>query len=368
VILLAMLLGFGLAAVHLVPTWELKSQSQRSAVGTHFDPGYGHIPIWYLTQIVAPFLWYGMGADLNSTLSPGTSLTNPVEAHLYFGLIPVGLLLYGLFTGVYWRNRLWQWWGVAGLLAMIYATGWLMPLTKYIPGFHYFRGVGRWGLVTTLAVALLSAAALDAWRSRRKSQGIATFLAMALIALTVIDLRLVRGVVGDAIFVANPPVSQRDQSPVRELLRDFPKPVRLFCRGQNLPTLLGVASTPVYLGIGPDEYFDPQTAMPEPWPFDEPATAEQVDWLRRAGVTHVLSFSALDEQFWPVRFVWSGYDPFLCRAWARGPGEPLFLYELKGTRGRVAWQEPDSQQTVPQVQKLAANRVVIEADSAQGGT
>jgi hypothetical protein len=191
---------------------------------------------------------------------------------------------------------------------------------------------------------------------------------MALIALTVIDLRLVRGVVGDAIFVANPPVSQRDQSPVRELLRDFPKAVRLFCRGQNLPTLLGVASTPVYLGIGPDEYFDPQTAMPEPWPFDEPATAEQVDWLRRAGVTHVLSFSALDEQFWPVRFVWSGYDPFLCRAWARGPGEPLFLYELKGTRGRVAWQEPDSQHFVPKVQDLSANRVVIEADSAQGGT
>ena len=104
--------------------------------------------------------------------------------------------------------------------------------------------------------------------------------------------------------------------------------------GANLPTLLGVASTPVYLGLGPDEYFDPKTTMPEPLPFDEPPTSEQIEWLQRAGVTHVLSFSELDERLWPVTPVWSGYDPLLSRAWARGPGEPLYLYELKESRGR----------------------------------
>src|SRR5690606_21104451 len=97
------------------------------------------------------------------------------------------------------------------------------------------------------------------------------------------------------LFVENPPIEQLPESPVRELLLADPEPVRLFCRGQNLPTLLGVASTPVYLGIGPDEYFDPATALPEPWPFDDPPTPEQIDWLQRAGVTHVMSFSELDE-------------------------------------------------------------------------
>ncbi len=365
---LAMLLGFGLAAVQLVPTWELKTLSQRSAVGKRYEPGYGAIPPRYLTQIVAPFLWYGTRAELNAWLPPGSPPTNPVEAHLYFGLIPVALGLYGVFTGAFWRDRRLLFLAGLGILTMIYATGWLLPLTKYLPGFHYFRGVGRWGLITTLTVALLSGAALDAWRSRRRFQGFATVLALGMIALTVADLRIVRGLVGDAIFVEHPPVLQRDESPIRDELRKYPAPVRLFCRGANLPTLLGVASTPVYLGIGPDAYFDPQTKMPEPLPFEEPATPEQIDWLRRAGVTHVLSFSALDERAWPVELVWSGYDPFLGRAWARGPDEPFFLYELKGTRGRVAWREPALQAPAPEIQELTADRVVIRADSAWGGS
>src|SRR5690606_498270 len=116
--------------------------------------------------------------------------TNAVEAHLYFGLIPAGLLIYGLFAGVYWRNRVWLLWGGLGILALIYATGWLLPLTKPIPGFHFFRGVGRWSLVTALAAALLSGAALDGWYSRRRSKMLAAGFSMVLIVMTVIDLRL----------------------------------------------------------------------------------------------------------------------------------------------------------------------------------
>ena len=367
-VLIAAGLGFGLAAVQLLPTWELKTLSQRSAVGTYYDPAYGRIPVWYLTQIIAPFVWYGTGADLNAGQPPGSPATNAVEAHLYFGLVPVLLLLYGMGTGVFWRDGRWRLWGLLGILALIYATGVLLPMTKFLPGFHYFRGVGRWGIVTTLAAAVLSGAALEALLSRRRSRLIAYGLAAVLLGLTATDLRIVSGLVGDGIFVENPPITRREDSPVGQLLKEYPQPVRLFCRGANLPTLLGVSSTPAYLGIGPDEYFDPKTTMPEPLPFDQPPTPAQVDWLQRAGVTHVLSFSPVDRSAWPVEEVWAGYDPFLCRSWARGPNEPLSLYRLQGSRGRAAWQDPKPHQTAPQVRRLTANRVVVHAASDRAGT
>ncbi len=361
-------LGFGLAAVQLAPTWELKTLSQRSAVGTYYDPAYGRIPVWYLTQIVAPFVWYGTGADLNAGGPPGSPGTNAVEAHLYFGLVPVLLLLYGLGAGVFWRDRRWRVWGLLGVLAMIYATGVLLPVTEFLPGFHYFRGVGRWGIVTTLAVAVLSGAALDGLLSHRRSRIIGWGLAGVVLALTLVDLRIVSSLVGDGTFVENPPITRRDESPVRKLLKEYPQPVRLFCRGANLPTLMGVASTPAYLGIGPDQYFDPKTTMPEPLPFDEPPTSAQVDWLQRAGVTHVLSFTPLDRYAWPVQEVWSGYDPFLRQAWGRGPRDQFYLYRLKESRGRAAWQDPQHHQTAPEVSQLTANRVVIHTRSNAEGT
>ena len=60
---LAVACGFALAAVQLLPTWELKQLSQREDVGAHHDPGYGHLPPWYLSQIVAPWMWYTADSD-----------------------------------------------------------------------------------------------------------------------------------------------------------------------------------------------------------------------------------------------------------------------------------------------------------------
>lgn len=374
-ILLATGLGFALAAIQLAPSWELKTLSQRAQVGKYYDPGYGHIPPWYLKQIVVPFLVYGTVGDLNDPLPAGSSETNVIEAHLYFGLFPVALVIYGLCTGVYWRDRRWWIWLLAGALSLVYATGSLVALTKPIPGFDFFRGVGRWGITTTMAVAALSGAALDAWRSRRRSRGLSAVFVIFVLALTVFDLRIVRRLLEDSpnaaqfgIFVEHPPIHDREDSPVRKELIGFPGPVRLFCRGPNLPTLLGVSSTPVYLGIGPDEYFDPKTTMPEPLPFDEPPTPEHIDWLQRAGVTHVLSFSELEQTLWPVVPVWAGYDQFLNRAWARAPEEWLYLYELKGSRGRASWLDPASPNPNPIVQEVSANRLVIETEAVETGT
>ena len=364
VLLLAIAAAFPLAAVQLVPTWELKQFSQRAVEGPDLHLGQGHIPVWYWSQVVAPWFWYFDDIDLNRALPAGSALTNKVEAHLYFGLLPFALIVWGLCS----RSRrdvlrrpivVWM---LIGLAALLYTPGWLITVTRYLPGFRYFEGPGRYGVVTTLAMALVAGACWDVvsrnWRTQVRSVVVAVVF-----ALTVADLWVVSRFVTSAFLTWAPPISSIQHSPIRDYLSDWPEPVRLFCRGANVPTLLGVASTPTYLGLGPTVYFDPQLKIPEPLPFREdgstgPVTPEQLDWLRRAGVTHVLSFAELDRT-WPVQVLWWGEDPILNAVWAR-PRQPLYLYGLVGSRGRVACEPVDNTNRV-RITSYRDCEVVVEA-------
>jgi hypothetical protein len=189
-------------------------------------------------------------------------------------------------------------------------------------------------------------------------------LLLVILGGTAADLWIVSRLVTYATILEKPVLRRLAQSPVRQLLAAEPTLPRLFCRGPNLANLLGVASTPPYLGIGPAAYFDPAIAMPEPLPFDEPATPAQIDWLQRAGVTHVLSFSLLDTEVWPASLAWTGVDPFLNAAWARR--EPLYLYQLHGSRGRIAWSTPQPGGQA-EIREYRANRVTADVISETGG-
>jgi hypothetical protein len=76
----------------------------------------------------------------------------------------------------------------------------------------------------------------------------------------------------------------------------------------------------------------------------------------------------LDRADWPVESVWSGYDPFLCRAWGRQRYESLYLYRLEGSRGRAAWLSPRDHNSPPTVSEHSPNRVVMESQSDTAGT
>src|SRR5690606_36218347 len=84
---LFLMAGGLLAAVQLSPTWELKQRSQRQQVGAEHDPGYGHLPPLYLSQLIAPWFWYAPDIDLDQALvslqlGSYPASTNKVEAHL----------------------------------------------------------------------------------------------------------------------------------------------------------------------------------------------------------------------------------------------------------------------------------------------
>jgi hypothetical protein len=349
----ALLLAFSLSAVQLLPTWQLKENSQREH-GSH-DVGYGHLPPAYLSQVILPWTWYWQPASARDSqiqqldfLALGSG-TNQVEAHLYFGLIPLLLALSGLipsrnkrpFSG---RQRALLW-GLA-VLALTYAFGWWLPITRHIPGFSFFIGPGRYTLITTLCVSLLAAESADRWLSRLLPTTRTLAWAMILV-VTVYDLFTVSRLVFYAESVMDPPIDFRDRSTIGRFLKNVEaetgEPVRLYAPGQNLPTLLGVSCVPEYLGIGPAEYYDPELKVPPlpnleegstVIPFDEPF----VIWLQRGGVTHLLLEHPLSRE-WPAELVLKEGDPFLNYCWGRDPYAVFYIYELQDTRGRWFWME-----------------------------
>jgi hypothetical protein len=357
----AVLCGFGLAAVQLAPTWELKQMSQRAGLGAEHDPGFGFMPVWYLGQLLAPWAYYV--PDVNLGTSSSGSRTNTVEAHLYCGILPLVLIAAGWILTRSKRQSRDGIWILIGLMALLYTTGSLMPVARHLPGFGFFNGVGRFGIVVNLAVAVLAAVSLDRVL-QTKFRGRASWFGLICVGITVLDTWWVSGLVKHTFAVEKPPIRYLEQSPIRKELLQAKQPVRLFCRGANLPNLLGVASTPVYLGLGPQAYFNPQLAMPQPLPFDTSPTSEQIAWLQQAGVTHIVSFQELDAD-WPVTQILTAADSFLNRAWARG-SLPLYLYALHGTRGRVAWLNPQAGDEAVIIE-YRANRVRIEVQSATGG-
>ena len=207
--------GICLAAVQLIPTMELRQLSQRDGSNAVFDPAYGHMPPVYLSQLIAGW-WYWHSPEIVQSrqmlqfpflMSPAD--TNQVEAHLYVGLIPLGLVLCLLQYSVRQRLRATHWkiWLMLSGMAIIYAFGWLMPVTRHVPGFGFFMGPGRYTIITTMGLAIVSGLVLDTLL-RRRSRTIRIVMTAIIAAITLCDI-LASGdaPVCDAQIVPTPPIA-----------------------------------------------------------------------------------------------------------------------------------------------------------------
>lgn len=361
--------GFLLAAVQLWPTWELKQVSQRLTP----DMGFGHIPPLYLSQMFLPWMWYAPDVDTDKAIQALRafsidSATNKTEAHLYVGLIPWLLLLAAAVMRRFRESstrRIWILWALLCVLMILLATGAFLPVIRYLPGFNFFSGLGRYGLSASLGLALLSAAALDFVAAAFRQRAVKASIIALAVGVAVFDLWIVSQWVTNAFPLDDPPIAHRSQSEIRRTLAAAPQPVRMFAPGPNLPTLTGFSATPPYLGLAPREYFDPELIMPEE-SADPQSIADQVAWLRKAGVTHLLRFEPLNSARWPVQLVWRGYDPLIHPAWGRSPNEPLFLYQLIDAPGRVRFANSAAGCNV-RVTDYRANQVALQANSTNGG-
>lgn len=367
---LAIFCGLGLGAVQLLPTWHLKEQSQRAEVGGEFQPGYGHIPPLFLGQLFAPSWWNPANHDVDAELArmwtPTRAATNRVEAHLY-----AGLAVWMAFVGVVWLayrgepiNRWIPAMLIGAAVATLFATGLPLAVTSKLPGFAYFTGPGRFGMLATFGLAVAGAMAWDillAYIPPRIRQAVWCVL----ILFTWFDLQVVGTQATYGVILEKSPYQFVQASEVRRLLlAEKQQPVRLYAPGPNLPNLLEVATTPVYLGIGPAAYYSPEAKFP-----DKASISAQIEFLSKQGVTHWLSMNPLQfNEKENIELLWSGFDELLNRAWGRFD-EPLYLYRIKSPYGRYYFEEEALRETRPiEVIRHTPQRVELKVGAGPSGT
>ena len=340
----AIAVGVCLAAVQLIPTMELRQLSQRDGSNAAFNPAYGHMPPVYLSQLVASW-WYWHSPEIVQSrqmlqfpflMSPAG--TNQVEAHFYVGLIPFGLVLCLVQDSVRQRLRATHWkiWLILSGMAIIYAFGWLVPLTKHVPGFGFFMGPGRYTMISALGLAIISGLVLDALL-RRRSRAMQIVITTIVAAITLCDI-LASGdaPVCDAQIVPIPPMAGLQDSWIAAELAREPA-ARLLAAGPNVGNLFGVSCVPQYLGLGPAEYFR-RDALFDTMPVDAETvfpSDSDVRRLRDRGVTHLLTQEAVSNPSPDLELIRAAPDSFLNRVWARG-NSAGWLYRLKSATGRIA--------------------------------
>lgn len=418
-IVLVLLLACGSAAIQLVPTWELKGRSQRSSL--EFDEqriGYGSIPWSYFPQSIRPWDFYPHVKEPEFHKKHfGDKNTNKVEAHLYFGLVPLGLAVISLAVSllealgvVKTRQPPGAWpWLVIGVLCLVLTPGWWIPWASHLPGFGYFTGPGRYGLLVQMALGVLAALGLRAvrewilwsgqvlrpslaraviafgtvtivyatelwtqwaggfrafWTSLaplhfgwfgqaqlsvnlliaavvvgvliadRASRRVGAAVVAALcVMLAWVDYSLVAPNVRDTEIRSESPLRARELSTVSRVLRQTRPDARLLARHQNAVSLCGIATVPIYLGIGPSEYFSGPLRIPDDFHWESTLAPRTLRWLEWSGVTHVLAFDPMASE--SLDLVWADYDPFLHELLGRPAWQPLMLYEIRSARGRA---------------------------------
>lgn len=162
-LMLGMTLGIGLAAVQLLPTWELMQFSQRSGGPDYaFAMTYSFWP-WRLLTLWAPG-FFGQPASGNYW-----GYGAYWEDDGYMGVLPLLLALAALLGWRRERNPLVAFFAGMALVALVLALGQNTPiypwLFTHVPGFGWFQAPARFLSLYTLAVAVLAGMGAEGWRS-----------------------------------------------------------------------------------------------------------------------------------------------------------------------------------------------------------
>lgn len=349
--------GFSLAAPQLVSTRELQVRSQRVEETFADTVRYGNIPAAYFVQILLPFEIYPIAEQRLRDLG---GQTNMIEAHLYFGMIPLLLLIGVAVAPKGWRAA-WPWFLLLILGAML-AQGWPFAWLARLPGFSYFRYPGRYGILAQVGAAVLVALGADRIFPRFPISRNAALLAMFL--ATGADYLWVARTVQVVAMIRPPMISQMGES---EVFARLTPTDRVLAMDGNTLALSGASTVPPYLGMGPAAYYSIWGGIPDLFHGNAAADPPVLDTLRDMGVTHLLTEKPLPAA-WPATLAWSGVDAFLHPRWGRDPREPLYLYCFDRSLGRAYLRTKDARHAAPgtvDVRAMAAGRVELTATTQE---
>lgn len=360
--------GYSVAAVQLIPTYELNLQGQRARATDTFAPTYGSIPPRHLLSSLWPWYAHQRDVDLDqwlNTVKVLSSDTSRVEAHFGCGSIATcaacGLLLFAFcrrkVTPLGWCGL------VIAASSLLMATGIPLIWLQHLPGFGFFRGAGRYSIAASLVVALAGAVALELLLKKFPLRIQYAGWTVAIVA-SIVQLKAIAEVTSYSFAAPFNPVSRIEASEFAKTFRATTVPPRVFAPTPNLLNLMGASTMPAYLGIAPAAYSSP--AIPfalntgtRTWSqFD----ASTIDWFRRASIQYVLTIRPAEAPPGSMRLVGKGSDPFLSFVWGL-EGSPFFVYEVVGFSKRAHLASGAGR---VEVKSYTANKVVmiVEAEKA----
>lgn len=184
-------LGVGLAAVQLLPLWEISTQTYRGAGLSSALSAPNSVWPGDLATLLLPHL-HDVGT--RDYWGPWVKW----ETVLYVGVLPLVLALVGLFWG---SGRYRLYWGLLLLLSVFCAFGTYGPLPLWdalhqLPGFNVLKSPGRFSLLVALAVAVTAAYGVEVFCRSRPSPSAAVLIllvAVTSVALTTGGLALASG-------------------------------------------------------------------------------------------------------------------------------------------------------------------------------
>ncbi|MFN8633550.1 MAG: hypothetical protein U0893_06810 [Chloroflexota bacterium] len=154
-------LGLGMAAVQLVPLYQLGLRSIRANLVTYdYATSFAVSPPQVLT-LLFPSMF-------NFDTERSWALWAPHETTLYVGVAPLLLATIAL---AFVRGRAVAFFGLLALVSLVLVFGDYLPIKPYaviwgLPGFSYLRAPARFSLVLSLALAILAALGTT-WLARR---------------------------------------------------------------------------------------------------------------------------------------------------------------------------------------------------------
>jgi hypothetical protein len=160
--------GVLLAAVQIVPTWELLRNSPRATATYDFFSSFS-MPRRFVLTFVAPYVVGG--GDGRLFRAPYTGQAFYTEYVAYAGVLAIMLALVALLLK---PDRRTKFWAIAGLVGLVLAFGRYAPLDLYkgvyfVPVLNLFRVPARHLMEVNLAIAVLAGRGLTSLAAQRGS-------------------------------------------------------------------------------------------------------------------------------------------------------------------------------------------------------
>lgn len=186
------LAGLALAAVQILPTFELLRNSLRASATYEFFGSFS-LPPRFLMTFFAPYVLGGG----NGLIFRAPYLEQPFfgEYAAYAGIITLMLAAVAV---VRRRDTRTKFWSIVFLLALLLATGRFIPfriyeLLYYVPVLNLFRGPTRHLMEVHFALAVLAGRGLTALRANRKAGMMqVSLIAGAVLMLTILMVTWLR--------------------------------------------------------------------------------------------------------------------------------------------------------------------------------